>query len=256
MNRRSKSPIVAFVTDFGLADGYVSEMYAAVLSHCPEARLMDISHLIAPGDVRSGAFVLWRAARQFPAETIFAAVVDPGVGSVRQAVAVRSRGQFFLGPDNGILARVIDWDGIYEVRLVDQAGSEVSNTFHGRDVFAPAAGMLASGTPFNDIGIIGQLTATFPPTKPLFQDDTVTGEVVYIDGYGNIITDLPAGLSGTISFADCDDIRAINNYAAAEPGTPHWLVGSANLVEIAINRDSAARVLQAGIGDRVIMRLT
>ena len=253
--RQSKRPIVGFVTDFGLADGYVSELYAVVLAHCPEARLVDISHQIPPGDIRSGAFVLWRAASRFQAGTVFVAVVDPGVGSGRQAVIVRSHGKYFIGPDNGLLARVVDWRGKYEVRLLKSSGANISPTFHGRDLFAPAAGRLAAGEPFAEMGRQGKFRDTIPSAEPSQRAKNMEGEVIYIDSFGNIVTNLPAGLVGTLSLPGMRQIKQISCYEAGEPETPGWLVGSADLVEIAVKGGSAAQLLNAGIGDPVVMRL-
>jgi len=237
-------PYVAFITDFGLNDSYVCELHAVLFSICPQARVFDVTHGIAPGDVKSAAYTLERMSGRLPFGTIFVAVVDPGVGTERQAVILRCMDRYFVGPDNGLFSRII-MDKKPEVRVIDwnDVGSgEGSATFHGRDLFTPVAGRLACRGDFNDIGKPGELIDTYPANR---------AQLVEGGWVGNVITNLLNGLTGRISIRDQHDIESARNYAEQPANKLFWLSGSGRYIEISMNGGSAAAVLGVKIGASV-----
>ncbi len=247
------APCVALITDFGLVDGYVCEMHAVLYAMCPTVRVLDITHGIPAGDVKSAAYILQRTSRRLPAGAIFVAVVDPGVGTDRQAVLLDCMDRYFIGPDNGLFSRVI-MDEEYSARIIDwsDVGSKPgSAVFQGRDLFAPAAGKLAGGYDSSEIGRPGELLDTPPAGKPYRKDGGWVGEVVYIDRFGNVVTDLPNGLSGRISLRNRHGIAVARNYADQPQGGLFWLEGSGGYIEISMNQSSAADLLGVEIGDAV-----
>ena len=258
----ARVPVIAFLTDFGEVDAYAASMKGVVLTLCPRARLVDVSHGIDPGDLVGGAVVLEEAARWMPAGTHFVVVVDPGVGTERRGIAVRAGGRLFLGPDNGVLWPVIAADARAEVREIRTAAFRlpvVSDTFHGRDVFAPAAARLASGKRFAAVGPV----VTDPVRLEGFETDrrggTLRGQVLRVDRFGNLVTSVTsADLSA--AFDDVPfptlDIRVggrlvdetARTYGRARPGVPFALMGSGGRLEIAVRDGSAAAALSCGRG--------
>ncbi len=189
----SPSGIVAFLSDFGLEDGYAGEVHGALLSEAAGLRVVDISHLVPPGNVRTGAFLLKKARHSFPAGTVLLAVVDPGVGTSRRPVAVRDHTGFAVGPDDGLLAWAMDPDAEWrEIPPSFRSPRSRGRTFDGRDLFAPVAGALASGRlSFEEIGspISDPLRPPFPSWSR--QGRTLQGEVLHVDRFGNVLTSIP-----------------------------------------------------------------
>jgi S-adenosylmethionine hydrolase len=256
-------PVITLTTDFGLKDGFVGTMKGVIWSICPPAQIADISHLIAPQNVLEGALVLWRAYPYFPAGTIHVAVVDPGVGTRRRPLAARLGTHFFVGPDNGLFTPVFEdaekngWP-LEIVHLTNEKYflAQVSRTFHGRDIFAPAAAHLANGVRLSDFGpvITDPLYLTMP--KP---ERTRTGwraHVTAVDGFGNLATDLPAaalaGQSQVIFHLGGREVRGlVSSYGQAQPGELVALVDSENFIELAVVNGNAAQVTGAHVGDVV-----
>jgi S-adenosylmethionine hydrolase len=247
--------LVSLLTDFGLRDTYVGQMKAALLAVAPTALLVDLTHAVPPQDVQVGAFLLAQAVEVFAAGTVHLAVVDPGVGSERRALAAQARrGDLFVGPDNGLLVPALERLGglTMAVELRDprywRRGTP-STTFHGRDIFAPVAGHLASGVPLERFG---------PPVDPLSpfrlpRPDGLQGEVVYVDGYGNLVTNLPASSlpdSYVVLMGD-QRIQPQPHYQAVAPGDLLALVGSGGLLEVSARDGSAAEKTGAGRGSRI-----
>ena len=234
-------PLVTLLTDFGTADGYVAEVKGVVLTGARDATLIDISHDIPAQDVEAGRLALARYWKRFPEGTIHVVVVDPGVGTGRAALAVESQRRYLIGPDNGVLSPALLAPGVRVVRLSVPAGT--ANTFHGRDVFAPAAVHLALGQPFDALGA--------PVTEPVIRrtpeahraaDGSLNGQVVTIDRFGNAITNLLGVRGGTVAVAGRTvPVRRV--YADVGPGEPVALVGSSGLLEIAVRDGSAAAML-------------
>lgn len=264
---------ICFLTDFGLEDAYVGVVKGVILSIEPRAQIVDLSHAIPPQDVRAGAFTLMAGVPYFPPGTAYLAVVDPGVGTERRAVAVAVGDYYFVGPDNGLLSWAIlkaarGPDTVVVLRgdalLLEGDASavvldrptywrqEVSSTFHGRDIFGPVAAHLARGVALTELGSPIDSIRALPFPTPTRDDGTVRGEVIYVDRFGNLITNVER-----VELAP----NAVVEIAGRTIGgiSPHFqqeaeliaLVGSSGLLEIAAPSGSAARVLGAGVGAHV-----
>lgn len=244
--------IITLLTDFGTADGYVGEMKGVLYSLAPDADVVDIAHDIPPQDVERGRLTLARIWRRFPPGTVHLVVVDPGVGSSRAGLVVSSHDRYLVGPDNGVLSPALLAGGARVVSL--PLSPTASSTFHGRDLFAPAAAALARGEPIEDLGVEAQPPVIRrTPEATRRADGGIDGEVIIIDRFGNAITNLIALRGGTIETAS----RAIpirRTYADVPPGTPVAVVGSTGFVEIAVRDGSAARTLDLSRGSRVTLR--
>ena len=248
--------LVTLLTDFGLADTYAGQVKGAILSVCPSATIVDLTHAVPPQDVAAGAFLLWSAVEAFPSGAVHVGVVDPGVGSSRRAVALRSaRGDLFIGPDNGLLVPAAKrFGGVAQAVELSRAEfwrPHASSTFHGRDIFAPVAGHLARGVQLEDLGPpVGDLVSLTIP-----EPDGPRGEVVHVDTYGNLVTNLAAsGLPSHFSLRLGEHlIPSAPYYAAAVPGALLALVGSAGLLEISARDASAATLTGAHRGTPVLL---
>jgi S-adenosylmethionine hydrolase len=270
--------IITLTTDFGLSDGYVGAMKGVILSIAPDVRLVDISHQVAQGDVRQGAYILNSAIPYFPAETLHLVVIDPGVGSSRRAIAARTRQAMFVAPDNGVLSLCLAGQSA-EIRQLSNPRyhlPQVSATFHGRDLFAPVAAHLAAGAALEDLGPL----VTDPVMLPTLAitrdpDGAWLGQVWHVDHFGNLITNfklqtsdfkLPTFGPGLLisnlqSLSDPQQMvveiagRRIEGlartFADRASGELVALVGSSGYLEIAVRNGSAARVLNARPGDVV-----
>jgi S-adenosylmethionine hydrolase len=257
-------PIIAFLTDFGVRDHYVGAMKGAALQICPEATLVDITHDIAPQDILGGALELAGAYRYFPPETVFVAVVDPGVGSSRRGLGADTGAYRFVAPDNGILSGVFrEAPPTRVVELTEPAyrRAVVSRTFEARDRFAPAAAWLASGTALTALGpSIGDYhVLAFP--EPVQAGSTLQGLVVRVDRFGNLVTNITRQTFERFTSAASveiavDNVRIpalVDTYAEVAPGDTCALFGSSDALEIASNGDSAARRLGAQRGSKVVV---
>lgn len=250
------SGIVTLLTDFGTRDPFVGVMKGVVLSHCPSAAIVDLTHEIEPQRVADAAFWLAQAYRYFPPGSVHVAVVDPGVGSARKAVVLRADEQLFVGPDNGILQGVRGRAEVSEAREIslDHFGlPPPSRTFHGRDVFAPVAGLLASGRiAFPQVGPSTALLATAPIPEPVLSPGAACGEVVVIDRFGNLITNLtgPFPEGARISVIG-RSVPLVATYADAASGSLLAVFGSFGQLEIAERDGSAALSLAAKRGTPV-----
>lgn len=255
--------IVTLLTDFGHADTYVGQVKGAILAIAPDTQIVDLTHEVPPQDVRTGAFHLWSSAVVFPAGTIHVAVVDPGVGSTRRAIAARSRrGDVFVGPDNGLLIPAIERLGglALAVELTERSfwrEKDPSPTFHGRDVFGPIAAHLTK-VPLERVGkpITDPKRHVVIPV-PTRDGSRVTGEVIHVDGYGNLVTNLPSDMLpqrftvGIKTTFIPDAPHA--HYQCVEPGKLCAVIGSAGLLEISAREGDAAKLLHSTIGDRVLI---
>ncbi|HEU4640997.1 MAG TPA: SAM-dependent chlorinase/fluorinase [Gemmatimonadaceae bacterium] len=243
---------ITLLTDFGTADGYVGEVKGVLLATAPEARLVDIAHDVPPQDVEVARLAVARYWRRFPARTVHLVVVDPGVGSERAAIAVESDGRHLVGPDNGVLSPALLLRGARVVRLPVPAGA--APTFHGRDVFAPAAALLASGAPLDSLGTPHEspVIRRTPEARRL-ADGVVQGVVIAVDRFGNLITNLLAPRGGTVEVAG-REIPISRVYADVPPGTLVALTGSTGLIEVGVRDGSAARTLSATRGVAVLLR--
>jgi S-adenosyl-L-methionine hydrolase (adenosine-forming) len=257
--------IVTLLTDFGTSDYYVAAMKGVILSRCREARLIDISHGIAPQNVLSAAYVLLGAYAQFPAGSIHLAVVDPGVGSKRRGIILRSDRYLFVGPDNGLFSLVVPESvEAFEIQPSPYLPATVSNTFHGRDIFAPVAGALAVSIKPEELG------ASIRDPKRLAPLALVTGpriksQIIHIDRFGNAVTGIERRhlnsdllSSSFLLRAGETDVRSQKRFYAEEPlasGEPFVIWGSLNFLEISVTNGSAAELLRLSCGQQVTLEL-
>lgn len=255
--------IITLTTDFGLADGYVGTMKGVILGIDPTVTIVDISHDIAPQDVREAAYILYAAYPYFPPDTIHLVVVDPGVGSERRAIALRTPQATFVAPDNGVVSYVVARERVEEIVNLTNPRyhlSPVSRTFHGRDIFAPVAAHLARGVPLTELGESLTEIITFPPPRPqVSPDGTIVGQVIHVDRFGNLITsimtrDLAAHRLPVIEIKGQGIRGIVDTYAEVTPGKVLALIGSSDHLEISIAGGSAAQTLQAKVGERVLLK--
>ncbi len=250
-------PIITLLTDFGTADHYVAEVKGVLLSRVPGVTLVDVTHGIAPGDVRSAAYILGRTWHRFPPSTIHMAVVDPGVGTSRGALAIAAHEHCFVGPDNGVFTPVLHDTAVEAVVL--PTPENASPTFHGRDLFAPAAAALAGGVSLQSLGeSFAGIPERLAYTEPHYEGKTVVGEVVYIDRFGSLVTNLTTELVpayATLEIEDLDLGPLRRTYNDVTAGGLLAYVGSGGAIEIAVRNGSAARRLGVGVGGRVRARL-
>jgi hypothetical protein len=256
-------PSITLTTDFGLKDHYVAAMKGVILGLCPDAQIIDISHMITRHAIREAAYVLSQSSPYFPEGTIHVVVVDPGVGTRRRRLAIRGGRGYFVGPDNGVLMPAARREGI--VKIVEVVNREmmlpsISSTFEGRDVFAPVAAHLANGVDIARLGpevsepvelSWGEFEAT-----PL----RVTGEVLHIDGFGNVVTNIPnsaieawrqgSPLRARVGSREESSILS-RSYADVPEGWAVVVLGSGGFLEIAVNRGSAGELFAAQVGSRV-----
>jgi len=246
------SRIITLLTDFGTADGYVAEMKGVMLSLVPDAAIVDVTHDVPPQDVESARLALARYWRRFPPGTVHVAVVDPGVGSARAALAVASDDRTLVGPDNGILSPALLLSGAQAVAL--PVPPTAAPTFHGRDVFAPAAAALARGTPVTALGEPYDTPVVRRTAEPQrLVDGSIQGQVIAVDRFGNAITNCLGLRGGTMEVAG-RVLPVARTYADTPPGTLTAICGSNGLIEVAVRDGSAARELGLARGTGVIFR--
>jgi S-adenosylmethionine hydrolase len=252
---RNNKPIVVQITDFGSSDIYLYEIALTLHSYVPPDRIQTLSNDISPGDVNSASYLIGRARSGLRPGDVVLAVVDPGVGGVRQPVAIENGGIYFVGPDNGVFSRVLDRTMPIQVRSLGgrSCSSQVSNTFHGRDIFAPAAGRLASGVLFESLGTAIELTGTPVPLKPILVGGREFGHFIYIDRFGNAITDLTPVRDGIVVLSDGMRLKSTRSYSEIPTNSAAWLISSDGRVEIACNGQRADSVLRIEIGSRIII---
>jgi S-adenosylmethionine hydrolase len=245
-------PVVTLLTDFGTADGYVAEMKGVILTRAPEAALVDVTHDVVPQDVEAGRLALARYWRRFPSGTVHLAVIDPGVGSARAALAVESDGRFLVGPDNGVLSPALLVAGARAVTLPVSGGA--SPTFHGRDVFAPAAAELALGASLDAIGSPAlDFVIRRTPEPRRLADGSIEGQVITIDRFGNAVTNL-LGLRAQSVEVNGTMLPLLRSYADVPEGEPIAVVGSTGLIEIAVRNGSGAAAMGLERGSVVVVR--
>jgi len=244
-------------------------MKAVIMGICPRARIVDISHLVEKFNIRMGAFLLASATRYFPKGTVHVAVVDPGVGTKRRPLLVKTKDAFYIGPDNGLLILAAQRDGIqqvYEITNTELMLPTVSHTFHGRDVFAPAAAHLANGTPPHDFG--DRINNYFVPrfAKAELRTEGLRGEVLHIDDFGNVITNITRVNLQKVGAKPPQMISlSLNNkahrmlfvevYGDVSNKSTLALTGSHGFLEFAVNQGNASRTLKTKVGDAVTVSL-
>ncbi len=258
--------VITLLSDF--EDVYPASMKGVILGINPSANIVDISHSVKQHDIHAGAFILMSCAKYFPSGTVHIAVVDPGVGTERRPLAVRAESEeagihYFIGPDNGLLipaARSIGDFDIYRITNTTLFRKNVSSTFHGRDIFAPVGAHISRGL---DIGNVGKKTFDFVDFdfgKVERKDGSLHGQVVFIDYFGNIVTNIPADAVKDIKPTDVLKIQKKKvlfhtSYGFCKKGEPMALIGSHGYLEIAINRGNAAALFDKKQGEKIIIKL-
>ncbi len=273
--------MIAVLTDFGLLDPYVGIMKGVIYGIDPAAQIVDLTHAVARHDVREGAFMLANSVGYFPQGTVFLSVVDPGVGGARRPIAAEAGGYQFVGPDNGLLSyalAVLGGGRVVELTEPEFRLPQVSYSFHGRDIFAPAAAWLALGTPLDAMGPAVADMVSLPFPTRIREGKTVRGEIVHIDGFGNIESSVGPlrwrdGATVELGFLtdgepdqsfDAASVRVMlpwaaqpmliglrHAYSEVEPGMLLAMISSASFLEISRNGASAAELTGARIGDPV-----
>ncbi len=262
---KSKFQVAALLTDFGLDDQYVGTMKGIIVSLAPHVTIVDISHGVSPQNINEGAFLLWAAFRYFPRGTIFVAIVDPGVGTSRKIICAEGEGYIFLAPDNGLLKFVLGEVHASKIISVENKRlflPQVSQTFHGRDIFAPVCAHLANGVSLAKLG-----KEVDPETRPEYflifncsKDNKLKGSIVYTDHFGNIVTNIclkNLSLKATsleMKLSSDKTIRGFSRTYERAPGKdPFMIIGSTGLLEVSLQNGNAAKRLRARIGDSVTL---
>ncbi len=259
-------PLITLTTDFGERDPYVAAMKGVVLSRMAgaarPASILDLTHDIGAQGVLEGALFLAGAVPWFPPGSIHVAVVDPGVGTDRRAIAVTAGGHCLIGPDNGLFTLVLDKLGLEETRLIenpDCMAARISPTFHGRDIFVLTAGWLAAGNPFASIGPVVDNLASLDVPAPRQTDTGVTGAVLHVDRFGNVLTNIPQTLlppdgQVTVRAGPAELSPLQRTYGDAPQGAGLILISSAGYLEIAVHCGDAAKAYGLSPGDAVEAR--
>ncbi len=259
--------VITLTTDFGLADPYVAEMKAVILAIDPAITIVDISHLVEKFNVQMGAFILAEAVPYFQKGSIHIAVIDPDVGTRRRAIAVQTERAFFIGPDNGVFDLASGCSGrlksMREITNREFMLPKVSRTFNGRDVFAPAAAYLATGRPISGLGpeISEAKRLQFPKVRE--EDHVLIGQVIHVDGFGNVVTNFPAKVlrmkewtSVNVTVKDRDlNMPVQKTYANVRKSQTLAIIGSHGFLEIAVNRGNASAALGIMKGDEIRLSL-
>jgi S-adenosyl-L-methionine hydrolase (adenosine-forming) len=262
----ARQRIATLLTDFGTRDPYVAEMKGTILQICPEATLVDVTHDIAPHDVLGAAFTLAQVAPRFPQGTVHVVVVDPGVGTHRAILALQYGGQRFICPDNGVItfiAQRFDIESLFSVQNARYfAPDEASQTFQGRDIFAPAAAHLLNGIPISRLGEQPAKPMLLDIPQPEGDERSIRGEIIYVDRFGNLISNIPESMlrqrwprleamTVTCGGKETGPLRPAYGYAGDE--APMSLINSMKLLEVAVNCQRACDVFGAGIGAPILV---
>lgn len=255
--------VITLLSDFGDRDAYAGVMKGVILSRDPGARIVDLTHGVPPQDVYAGAYLLESAHRWFPSGTVHVAVVDPGVGTDRAILVVQTSSGIYLAPDNGLLTPVLEEGGVRQciaLETVPEGTGVLSATFHGRDLFAPAAAFLARGGSPADLGPSTQATVSLLDYRPRIDGGAAIGRVLHIDRFGNAISsirvrDLSGGASTyVVDMEGHGPIPIRRTYADVAPGQPISLPGSSDHLEVSVRDGSAAESLGITPGARIAVR--
>jgi len=264
--------IIAMLTDYGTGDAYVGALSGAILRINPKARLVNITHEVPSYDIQEGSYLLASAAGEFPAGTVFLAIVDPGVGSARRPIAIETKdGKFFVGPDNGIFSDVIRTLGLKRAHSIDNVSwvrkSGVSMTFHGRDIFGPTAAHISKGAKVEEAGKVIDKLVIFARPDPVYDGSNFRGQVMHRDHYGNLLTNIPAELAAKAGLKNGMALTVRNGlimaaatfenrYSAVDNGKFVIVINSQGRLEIARNMASAGDSLRVRAGNEIIIGTT
>jgi len=255
---------ISLTTDFGTRDWFVGTMKGVIAGLNPRANIVDVTHEIPSGDIRAAAFALRASYHYFPKRTVHVAIVDPGVGSNRRAIAVRTSEYVFVGPDNGVLSWALGNETIKEIRSLENSKyflQPISRTFHGRDIFAPVAAHLSRGVPPKNFGPALTQFLRLPWPNPRIRDDRIEGQVIYVDRFGNAITNIESASiresstpSACIFLGGRRFCRVGSFYQTVPQGKPIAVIGSSGFLEISVNSGNAAQELRLEVGTAVTLR--
>lgn len=256
--------VITLTTDFGYQDPFVGIMKGVIASINPRAQVIDISHGVPAQDIMAGALILQHAVSFFPAGSIHVAVIDPGVGGGRKPILVEQEGSYFIGPDNGVLSLALEREQpkrIIELTNRDYQSKNLSKTFHGRDIFAPVAAHLSLGVPVSELGAPIDHMVQLPMAEVVKDENQITGEIIYIDGFGNLFTNLrQRDLTGqpwerlAVELAGRALGGLVTTYAAVGAGEFACVWNSWGLLEVSVNGGNAMKQTGAKIGDPVTLR--
>jgi len=245
---------ITLLSDFGTADGYTAAMRGIIAARAPDIEVVDATHEIGPGDIAAGAAALARYWDLFPEGTVHIAVVDPGVGGGRRGLVVEASSRIGVGPDNGLLEPLLGCaDSVREIRNADLYRRQLSNTFHGRDIFAPVAAYLAGGGLVARVGPAVGNPVRLVESPAVVDGPEIAGVVTHIDRFGTLITNIPGGLvrSGSVVRVRDQAMPLRSTFADVEPGGTVAFIGSRGFLEIAVRDGSAAGRLMAARGTAV-----
>lgn len=261
--------VITLLTDFGTRDGYVGTMKGVIHRINPDVSIVDISHEVPPHDILEAAYILYSAYRYFPPGTVHLVVVDPGVGSARKIVGLQTEDYIFIAPDNGVLTFIAQREKVrelFEITNDDYFLKPISDTFHGRDIFAPVAAHLSKGIALAKFGKRIVALRKLKIARPEVKKGKFTGEIIHIDRFGNLITNID---KRTLNSEFCiphsafrvrvggEEILGISkSYADVEPGKFLAIFGSSDFLEISLNQGNASQALGAGRGQKVEVQLT
>ncbi len=258
----ANAPIITLMTDFGTRDIYVGVMKGVILARCPSATLVDLTHEIPPQEIRAARYHVETGYSFFAPGTVHVIVVDPGVGSERRILAASAHGQKFVAPDNGVLTGVLEAPGVEDVVSVENTEcflEPVSQTFHGRDVMAPVAAELANGMDLGELGSRVSDWTTLPTALVTRDGGSVRGEVVHVDHFGNLVTNIEGdevASDARIEVAGRNIKGLAESYASRPPGELLAIKGSNGRLEISVAGGNAGEILDAGYGMPVVVSST
>jgi S-adenosylmethionine hydrolase len=259
-----KRPIITLLTDFGTKDHYVASMKGAILNINPRCLLVDITHQVKPQDIEEAGFILVNTYSYFPKGTIHLSVVDPGVGGIRKSILVVTQHYFFVGPDNGLFTLVVQREKIKQVVALNKKNyflSKISGTFHGRDIFAPVAAHLSLGVKPNAFGYEIKSLKELGPRKPFVKEGKLFGEILHIDAFGNVISNIDEEKLFRFIESRPFAIRAgrkvisglKKGYWEGKKGEPIALLGSGGFLEISVREGNAQKLLKLKRGDPIVI---
>lgn len=262
MKRDYGKKIITLITDFGTKAGYLGALKGVILKINPEVELVDITHEVNPFDVWEGAWVLNSCYQFFPSGTIFLVVVDPGVGGPRKLLLIKSEDYYFVGPDNGVFSFVYEKEKILEMIHITNEKyfiGKPSSTFHGRDIFAPVAAYISLGVKMDEFGKTASECFKFKIPSPQISKNKIIGEILYVDSFGNLITNINQNLVDKVKRMNSLEIickgkrtkKISRSYFEGKEKEILALVGSSGFLEISTNQDNAQRILRAKKGDKI-----
>jgi S-adenosylmethionine hydrolase len=263
-------PLIGLFTDYGWDDPYVAQLKGSIVTIAPRVQILDLIHSVTPFSVAEGAYLLDQSAAEFPAGTIFVAVVDPQVGTERDPILLETaKGKFYVGRDNGLFTDVINREGFSGAWKLDRPeffrDDDPSRTFHGRDIFGPVAAHLASGTDPEKLGTPLKSISMLPTRDPMLAGGTISAEVQHVDRFGNVILNVPEGSDVSANLKEGNLVKIqvgresfsgplVKTYGEVAKGRLLLLYGSGGLLEISVNQGSAAKMLKVESGTAIFLK--